>query len=334
MSQALRSIPPVALALLAGCAQMPAPPAATAEAPVSRPSAFDARRSEVIANHRKLAEAAKKDGDLSTAAMQWQIVMLLAPDNDSYRREWTATRAAIAAQVKEQLQAGSAAMSAGDLDRANQAMLRVLALDPNQPDAAAALREIDRRRFTRIQADRAAKVVRIEDKVAIAGTMRAQAAAGESGDGFDLEQALLMLRGGDATGGIRDLKAFVDANPGNRAARLRIGAAVAERARELEDQGSREQALQLYEQATLLRGDGAGPWAARLPPLRHAVSQDYFDKGARAYRTNIAQAIAFFETSLRYDPANTQAALKLKDARMAREKLDKIDKIDKDARKP
>ena len=222
-------------------------------------------------------------------------------------------------------------MAAGDLDRASQAMMRVLALDPNQSDAAAALREIDRRRLTRIQADRAAKVVRIEDKVAIAGTARAQAAANDSGDGFDLEQALLMLRAGDATGGIRDLKAFVDANPGNRATRQRIGAAVAERARELEDQGSREQALQLYEQATTLRGDGAGPWAARLPPLRRAVSQDYFDKGSRVYRTNIAQAITFFETSLRYDPANAQAALKLQDAKVAREKLDKIDK---DARKP
>ena len=297
---------------------------------MSRPSAVDARKSEVIANHRKLAETAKKDGDLATAATQWQIVVLLAPDNDGYRREWAAARAAIAAQVKEQLQAGSAAMAAGDTDRASVAMLRVLALDPNQSDAAAALREIDRRRFTRIQADRAAKVVRLEDKVAIAGTMRAQAAA-EPGDGFDLEQALLMLRAGDATGGIRDLKAFVDANPGNRSARQRIGAAVAERARELEDQGSREQALQLYEQATSLRGDGTGPWAARLPPLRRAVSQDYFDKGSRAYRTNVAQAITFFETSLRYDPANTQAALKLQDAKLAREKLDKIDK---DARKP
>jgi tetratricopeptide (TPR) repeat protein len=330
MRRPLRSLPPVALALLAGCAQVPTPPAPAADAPVSRPSAFDARKSEVIANHRKLAESAKKDGDLATAATQWQIVVLLAPDNDSYRREWAAARAAIPAQVKEQLQAGSAAMAAGDLDRAAQAMLRVLALDPNQADAAAALREIDRRRFTRIQADRAAKVVRIEDKVAIAGTMRAQA-NGEPGDGFDLEQALLMLRAGDATGGIRDLKAFVDANPGNRAARQRIGATVAERARELEDQGSREQALHLYEQATALRGDSTAPWAARLPPLRRAVSQDYFDKGSRVYRTNIAQAITFFETSLRYDPANTQAALKLQDAKVAREKLDKIDK---DTRKP
>src|SRR4030095_285047 len=124
MSRTLRSIPPVALALLAGCAQMPAPPAPLAEAPVSRPSAVEARKSEVIANHRKLAESAKKDGDLATAAMEWQIIVLLAPDNDGYRREWAAVRAAIPVQVKEQLQAGSAAMGAGDPDRAHRARPR------------------------------------------------------------------------------------------------------------------------------------------------------------------------------------------------------------------
>ena len=67
------------------------------------------------------------------------------------------------------------------------------------------------------------------------------------------------------------------------------------------------------------------------PLARRAISQDYFDKGSRVYRTNITQAISFFETSLRYDPENVQAALKLKDARFSREKLDKMDK---DARKP
>src|SRR6185436_2128808 len=106
MSRPLSSIPPVALAVLAGCAQMPPPPAPSTEAPVSRPSAVDARKSDVIANHRKLAESAKKDGDLATAATEWQIIVLLAPDNDSYRREWSAVRAAITVQVKEQLHAG------------------------------------------------------------------------------------------------------------------------------------------------------------------------------------------------------------------------------------
>ena len=181
------------------------------------------------------------------------------------------------------------------------AMLRVLALDPTQADAAKALREIDRRRLTRIQADRAAKV-RIEDTVAIA-RRDARAGGGERTTRSTSTRRIEMLRAGDATGGLRELKAYVDANPGNRAARQRIGTAVAERARELEDQGAREQALSLYEQAIALRGDAQAPWAARVPPLKKTLSQEYFDKGTRAYRTNLAQAITFLETSVRYDPA-------------------------------
>ena len=318
MKRNFRWMLPAAFAALAGCAEMPAPKAPEPP-PAPPPATQDARITQAIAQHRRLADSAKRSGDLAAAATQWQILALLAPDDDGYKRELATTRTAIAGQIREQLQIGATAVAAGDFDRASQAMLRVLALDPNQPEAA------NRWRFTRIQADRAAKV-RIEDTVAIRGAMRAQAAAGDVGDGFDVEQALEMYRAGDSIGGMRDLKAYVDANPGNRAARQRIGAAVADRARELEGQGSREQAVTLYEQATTLRGDGSGPWVTRVPPLKRDLSQEYLDKGSRAYRTNVAQAITFFETSLRYDPANVQAAVKLKDAKAVKEKLDRIDK--------
>ena len=322
MTRECRWILALALTGLAGCAPTaverppvpaPAPPA---------PSAIRAPVADAIGRHRKLLDSARQSGDLATAATQLQVLALLAPDDATYARELTATRAAIAKEVKEQLHAGSAEMSAGDLDHASQAMLRVLALDPNQPDAAKTLREIDRRRFSRIQADRATKVRSIEDTVAIRGAMRAQAA--DNADGFDVEQAIELFRAGDAAGGLRDLKAYVNANPGNRAVRQRIGSVVAERARELEDRGSREQALGLYEQASALRGDNNGPWVARLPALKKALSMEYFDRGSRAFRTNLVQSIAYLETSVRYDPANVQAAAKLREAKVAREKFDKI----------
>ena len=120
--------------------------------------------------------------------------------------------------------------------------------------------------------------------------------------------------------------------PGNRAARQRIGAVVAERARELEDQGSREQALQLYEQATALRGDGTGAVGrAHAAAAPRGVAGIFRQGLARVpHQHRAGDHVLRDERALR--PGRTsQAALKLKDARLAREKLDKIDK---DARKP
>lgn len=313
----------VAAALaVAGCAQVPAdrppvqepPPAATVP-PANRSVA------EAIARHRKLADDARRAGDLATASQHLQIVTVLAPDDPSHSRELAAVRAAIDKDVRDNVLTGTAAMSAGELDRANAAMLRALALDPSQPDAARALREIDRRRLTRIQADKAARATQQGEAVARSSSPRTQ---GEVNDGFDIDQAIEMLKAGDASNGLRDLRAYVEANPGNRAARQRIGNAVADRARELEEQGAREQAATLYDQAVSLRGDGNPPWAARMTSLKKKLSLEYLDKGTRVYRTNLAQAIALFETSVKYDPSNTQASIKLGEAKVAREKLDKI----------
>lgn len=308
--------------LLGACAQAPVEPPAAPAAPSTAP-AVSASTAEALARYRKAAESARQSGDLATAAAQWQVVTLLAPGDETARRELAAVRAAIAKEAREQLAAGQSALAANDVERATHAFLRVLAVDPTQPDAAKALREIDRRRFTRIQADRAAKVT-AQEQAAQRGPARPAAATNGDADGFDVEQALEMFRAGDSAGGLRDLKAYVDANPGNRAARQRIANAVADRGKELEDKGAREEALGLYEQASALRGDAGGAWVTRAAALRKALSRDYFDKGSRAFNSNLAQAIALLETSVRYDPANAMAAAKLKDARAAQAKLNSI----------
>ena len=73
-----------------------------------------------------------------------------------------------------------------------------------------------------------------------------------------------------------------------------------------------------------MRGDAGAPWASRMTSLKNGLSQDYLDRGTRAYRTTLAQAIVFLETSVKYDPENTTASIKLKEAKMAREKLERM----------
>ena len=301
------------LALLAACAQASRRHPAGGRTFPDAGAAEDAR-AQAIVRHRQLAQKAREAGDLATAAVDWKIVVLLAPGEPSYRAEQDAVNAAIRQGVREQLQAGNAALKGGDNERATQAMLRVLALDPANEEAAKALRDIDRQRMARIQGDRAQKL-RPVDMAAL------KAGAPDAGAAYDLEQPLEMLRAGDVNGGLRELKAYVDANPGNRAARQKIGNAVADRARELQGKGSREQAFTLYEQAVALRGESTPEWNREMQSLRKSLSDEYYSNGERAYRTDVALAIKQWETSLRYDPQNLKAANRLRDARAAQEKL-------------
>ena len=315
--------------VLGACSQLPVAPGPSDDeraAAVRTGADFERSRESAIATHQKLASQYKAAGDLPAAETQWQILTVLAPGDAGFRRELDAARAAMRRGVPENLQAGAALQRAGDNERAAQAMLRVIALDPENTEAAKALREIDRQKMARTQAERASKF-RLEDiGSAYRSSLAATATPPESGDGYDLEQRLEMFKAGDVAGGIRELRAYVEANPKDRAARQRIGAIVYERGTEREAKGDRELALGLYEQAVTLRGDAPPQWKAQIQAVRKALSVEYFDKGTRTYRTDMALAIKQWETSLRYDPQNLKASERLREARLAQEKLQKIER--------
>ena len=311
------------IVVLAACTQLPVTPDAPVAA-IGSAGDFETPHESAIASHRKLALQYKAAGDLAAAETQWQILTILAPDDLAFRRELDAARAAIRRGVAENLQAGAALQRAGDNERAAQAMLRVLALDPQNAEAAKALREIERQKMARTQGARASKF-RLEDLASPNRTAPpVTAPPPDSSNGYDLEQGLEMFKAGDVAGGTRELRAYVDANPKDRAARQRIGATVYERGMEVEAKGDREAALALYEQAVALRGDTPAQWTERMQALRKALSVEYFEKGARAFRSDTALAIQQWETSLRYDPNNLKASERLREARLAQEKLQRI----------
>lgn len=315
-----RLLPPALALLLAACASVP--PDSAAPAPPPRSAArfpHDERGAAVAASHRQLATQFAQRGDLAAAAREWHIVTLLDPDDEAARAELAATRTAIRQRVREHLQAAGAAERGGDADRATAAWLKALALDPENAEATKALREIDRKKLARIQSVRAARANQANAASRTADAP-ANAKAG-TGESYDIDQRIEMFRAGDVSGGLQELRAYVDANPNDHAARQRIATTVYERGRELEASGAREPALNLYEQAMVLRGKPVAEWTARSQSLRKAISDEYYEKGMHIYRTDIAGAIRLWETSVRYDPQNAKAASKLQEARTAQDKL-------------
>jgi tetratricopeptide (TPR) repeat protein len=307
------------LALLAACAETP--PAPQTEAAKTSPT--DAAIAAAISVRRQQAERDASVGDLAAAAREWHILTLLAPGDAQFAAKRDAMRSAIAKGVREQLDAGNAALRSGDADRAAAAMLRVLALDPDNAEAAKALRDLDRQKLARIQNNRAARATQAASAAASRGAP-GSAGAGDASESYDIDQPIEMFRAGDLEGGLKELHAFVDANPNNQPARQRIASVVYERGREAESKGAREQALMLYEQAAAFRGKPLPEWSDQTLKLRKALSDEYYDKGVQAYRTDMASAIKLWETSLRYDPQNRKSAAKLNEARIADDKLKRI----------
>ena len=320
----------IAVAALAGaCAQAPSAPEEPVSAPVLR---SDGTRDEAIRRHRELAREARASGDLATALDHLHVVTMLAPGDEAARREAETLRAEIQRGVRENLEIGRAAMRAGDNAKASSAFLRVLSLEPRNAEAARSLREIDRQNMARAQANRAARV-RVEDLFADARAARAASPGGNAAasanataaaNDYELDQRIEMLRAGDSATALRELKAWVDAHPKDRAGRQRIGAAVAERAKEAEGKGQRETALGLYEQALALRGEPQAEWSSRIAALRKSVANDYYNDGVRLMRIDLDGAVVALEKAVKLDPRNANAANRLREAKAARDKLSRM----------
>jgi tetratricopeptide (TPR) repeat protein len=312
----------LAVLALAGCAQVPPEPAPVAPArPIVRNDVMPRpSRSTFASRHTELAMRAQEAGDLAAAEDHWQVLVLLEPGNAAYRQSLDAVRETIKRNAREQWQSGVAARRSGDTARARDAFLRALAYDPSHAEAARALREMEAQAMARTQGDRAARARAGEDVIAGA---RARAAS-PANDAIDLEQRLEIARAGDVQAGVRELRAFVDANPSDRSGRLRAGQAIAERARDAESKGQRETALTLYGEAASLAGAPQPEWAARTQALKKALGEQYYAEGMKLYRTDLNSAIRRFETGAKYDPDNANLQMRLREAKLAQQKLQKI----------
>jgi hypothetical protein len=316
-----RAFATLACAALAACAPVPPAPAPDPAPRGARPTPSDtATRQGAIARQAELARAAREAGDLVGALEHYRVLALLDPGNAGYRDETKALEAQIREAVGERLRAAAVARRSGDVARAREGYLRVLVLDPDNDEAEKALREIEQQAMARTQADRAARARSMEEVVASARTR----AAAENG--ADLEQRLELVRSSDASIALREARAWAEANPNDRAGRVRLAAALAERARDLESKQQREWALALYDQAATLGGSAQAESAKKAAALRRTLADEAYAEGMRLRSTDLAAAIRAWETALRIDPNHPRARDRLREAKAAQQKLERITK--------
>jgi tetratricopeptide (TPR) repeat protein len=138
-------------AALAACGS--APPADTPSSPRDDAAPAQARLLPSASNFeqrlRDRALSQGRQGRLAEAAVSWEILTVLRPELPEYRDRLGETRRLIASAVPERMQRGAQAYKRGELEVAATLYLAALALEPDQPQAAEALRQIERDRNKR-----------------------------------------------------------------------------------------------------------------------------------------------------------------------------------------
>lgn len=180
---------------LAGCGSPPPSPigaAAEEEASVpvhtpTSPAAFEQKLRE-----RALGQGRR--GHLAEAATSWEILTVLRPESAEYRDRLEETRRLIDATVPERMQRGAQALKRGELDAATSHYLAALALQPDNLQAADALRGIERERNRRNYLGKSARTTITRRAI---NEAQATAAAPGNPDRNAIEHATLLAGQGE-----------------------------------------------------------------------------------------------------------------------------------------
>jgi len=142
--------------VLAGCASAPElpPDDDVPTAPQRQAAGVEGFEQRV----RERALQSGRQGQLAEAATSWEILTVLRPDSREYRDRLYETQQLINQAAADRMQRGALALKRGELDAATSQYLAVLALAPDNAQAADALRGIERERNKRNYLGKASRI--------------------------------------------------------------------------------------------------------------------------------------------------------------------------------
>ena len=264
----------VIAAMLAGCAGAPtAGPGAPEPMPAAQTTAAGYER-----NQKERALSMARQGRLADAALSWEILTVLRPEVREYRERLAETRSQIVAQVAERMQRASQAQKRGELDGATQLYLSVLALQPDEPRAAEALRALERDRNKRNYLGKLSALTLTRRAVA-----DGEMASGSAGSSNDLEHAALLAGQGELDAAIQMLERTVAGDRRDSRARQMLADFYAQKAENIAPR-DKQGAVSLLQKS--LRMDGSNVRAQALlrqlkPEAGGAVKSEAASPGAR-----------------------------------------------------
>jgi tetratricopeptide (TPR) repeat protein len=219
--------------LLAACAGVPP------GGPQGTSGAGTGSRNDPVADfelrQREQAVTLERQGKWGEAAQAWEVLAVLRPAE--YRERLAEARRQADVLATERLQRARAELKKGDLDSAEQSYLGVLALQPEQAEAADGLRGIERARNKRDYLGQPSRLTL---------TRKPGARIAPSEQSIELEHAAMLAGQGEYDEAIGMLQKRVDASPRDAAPRRALADTLLKKAQALQasDPKAAREALQ------------------------------------------------------------------------------------------
>ena len=282
---------------------------------------------------RDRAALLMRDDRWADAALQWELLVLLRPDNSEYERALQDTRVRIAKLAAERQRRAEEARQRGDVEQAALWHFKTLVVDPDHVAAAQSLRALDRERLRRTYLARGARTQGSPNALAqilfpngspARPAVPAMKPAPAMSAPDDLDAGIMLYRQGELAASIEALHKHLQRSPQDVGARRYLGDAYTALAQRQLREGKEEPALALFEKAH--REGDAADQAGTIRALRLSLAEEYYQRGVRTYHADLRQTIVLLERSLEFDPGHPQAALRLQQARASQRTLESIEK--------
>jgi hypothetical protein len=282
--------------LLASCGSLP-----------TKQQAVDSFESE----QKAAAYAAQDQQRWAQALMLWRTVATLNPQDSEVQTAITTLEKAIQQRSRQGLSRGQAAYARGQLREGDLWMLRVLAVEPGQEQALAALRKSTSERALAVASTKATQENQLREDNA------------EENSAEDLEYRLRSLYAAAEYAEMLALTANLGANAPASITTLQRSAHVAQADR-AGKAGNRDVELEQVMAAMSVHPMAPDPLLDRSVRLRKSLSSDWYRRGTGMMKGDLSGAIDALEKSLVYNPENSAARLKLKQATVLQRNLEKI----------
>jgi len=291
------------------------------------------------AEREKLARQLAKKGDLSGALVQWRVLERLSPDDRSITRERRKLESRIEKKVKAAFSKAKDDLAKGRSTQAWKGFLRVLSLDPNHAGALAELRALEVRRLRRSRSRVVESLYQKELEAAKAEVRKAAAPAkqpskttaksqpkeGTSQRSRSLGRSRDLIEKAAFRESIAALEQHLTKYPEDKDAQGLLSLSHRRLGLELYEDGKLREALPHLKASRTFGTDADAADATRarraLSETKRRLAQESYEKGLRAFQTDVDQAIVFLQETLAYDPGHAKAQIFLNRARKIKETL-------------